>query len=57
MWIKAPCRQCDTFAVIGWAQKGSKFDGFYLGELRDGELPYAGKIEVTCTRIFGPPIS
>jgi ATP-dependent DNA ligase len=42
-WIKAPCRQRDTFVVIGWALKGSKFDGFYLGELR--ALVYAGKIE------------
>jgi bifunctional non-homologous end joining protein LigD len=31
--------------IAGWAQKGTKFDGFYLGESRDGELVYAGKIE------------
>ncbi len=30
---------------MGWAQKGSKFDGFYLGQARKGKLVYAGKIE------------
>jgi bifunctional non-homologous end joining protein LigD len=44
-WIKAPCKLRDTFVIVGWAQKGSKFDGFYLGEERGGKLVYAGKIE------------
>ena len=35
----------DTFAVAGWAFKGTKFDGFYLAEERGGKLVYAGKIE------------
>jgi bifunctional non-homologous end joining protein LigD len=45
LWVKAPCKRRDTFAVIGWALKGTKFDGFYLAEERDGKLVYAGKIE------------
>ena len=44
-WVKVPCRRRDTFVVIGWALKGTKFDGFYLAEERDGKLVYAGKIE------------
>jgi len=36
---------CDTFAIVGWALKGTRFDGFYLAEERDGKLVYAGKIE------------
>jgi bifunctional non-homologous end joining protein LigD len=44
-WVKVPCRRRDTFAVVGWALKGRKFDGFYLGEERGGKLEYAGKIE------------
>jgi bifunctional non-homologous end joining protein LigD len=45
LWIKTPCRRRDTFVIAGWAQKGTKFDGFYLGEEHNGELVYAGKIE------------
>lgn len=44
-WIKATCRRRDTFVIIGWARKGRKFDGFYLGEAAGRELVYAGKIE------------
>jgi bifunctional non-homologous end joining protein LigD len=44
-WVKVPCRRRETFAVVGWALKGRKFDGFYLGEERHGHLEYAGKIE------------
>jgi bifunctional non-homologous end joining protein LigD len=44
-WTKSPCKLRDTFAVAGWALKGSRFDGFYLAEERDGKLVYAGKIE------------
>jgi bifunctional non-homologous end joining protein LigD len=45
VWVKAPCRRRDTFAIVGWALKGRKFDGFYLGEERGRKLVYAGKIE------------
>jgi bifunctional non-homologous end joining protein LigD len=45
LWVKAPCKRRDTFVVIGWALKGTKFDGFYLAEERSGKLVYAGKIE------------
>jgi bifunctional non-homologous end joining protein LigD len=44
-WVKVPCRRRETFAIVGWALKGRKFDGFYLGEERGGRLEYAGKIE------------
>lgn len=44
-WVKVPCRRRETFAIVGWALKGRKFDGFYLGEERGGALEYAGKIE------------
>jgi bifunctional non-homologous end joining protein LigD len=44
-WIKAPCKLRDTFAVVGWAQNGNRFDGFYLAEESGGKLVYAGKIE------------
>src|SRR5262249_16503730 len=44
-WTKTPCKRREAFAIIGWAEKGTRFDGFYLGEERDGKLVYAGKIE------------
>jgi hypothetical protein len=37
-----PCRRRDTFAIVGWAQNGRKFDGFYLAEARAKKLVYAG---------------
>jgi len=45
LWAKMPCRKRDTYAIVGYALKGRKFDGFYLGEERKGKLEYAGKIE------------
>ena len=58
LWTKSPCKVRDTFAVAGWALKGTKLDGFYLAEERGGKLVYAGKIEggwteeekTTCSR-------
>ena len=44
-WIKVPCRQRDTFAIVGWANKNGKFDGIYLGKTQNGALVYAGKLE------------
>jgi bifunctional non-homologous end joining protein LigD len=26
-WVKVPCRQRETFAIVGWANKNGKFDG------------------------------
>jgi ATP-dependent DNA ligase len=37
-WIKVPCRQRDTFAIVGWANKNGKFDGIYLGKTENGAL-------------------
>ena len=45
LWAKTPCRKRETYAIVGYALKGRKFDGFYLGEERKGKLEYAGKIE------------
>jgi bifunctional non-homologous end joining protein LigD len=45
LWAKTPCRMRETYAIVGYALKGRKFDGFYLGEERKGKLEYAGKIE------------
>jgi bifunctional non-homologous end joining protein LigD len=45
LWTKTPCRKRETYAIVGYALKGRKFDGFYLGEERKGKLEYAGKIE------------
>jgi bifunctional non-homologous end joining protein LigD len=44
-WTKSPCKRRDTFAVIGWARKDSRFDGLYLGQAEGGRLVYAGKVE------------
>jgi bifunctional non-homologous end joining protein LigD len=45
LWVKSTCRRRDTFAIVGWAEKGRKFDGFYLGEATGKKLEYAGKVE------------
>jgi bifunctional non-homologous end joining protein LigD len=45
VWVKDTCRKRDTYAIVGWALKGRKFDGFYLGEEKGDKLVYAGKIE------------
>ncbi len=44
-WTKSPCKRRETFVILGWAEKGTRFDGFYLGEEHAGKLVYAGKIE------------
>jgi bifunctional non-homologous end joining protein LigD len=45
-WIKAPCRQRDSFYVVGWAERdGRRFDGLYLGLKQGDKLVYAGKLE------------
>jgi bifunctional non-homologous end joining protein LigD len=45
LWAKTPCRTRETYAIVGYALKGKRFDGFYLGEERKEKLEYAGKIE------------
>ena len=42
---QGPCRQWDTFAIVGWANKNGKFDGVYLCKTEDGALVYAGRLE------------
>lgn len=44
-WVKATCRHRDTFAIVGIAEKGAKFDGVYLAREDHGTLSYAGKVE------------
>jgi bifunctional non-homologous end joining protein LigD len=44
-WIKVPCRQHDSFYVVGWAGREGKMEGLYLGRKQDNELVYAGKLE------------
>jgi bifunctional non-homologous end joining protein LigD len=44
-WVKVTCRQRETFAIVGWAEKAGKFDGVYLGRAVEGKLEYAGKVE------------
>jgi bifunctional non-homologous end joining protein LigD len=44
-WRKVTCRARDTFVVVGYALKGGKFDGLYLGRASNGGFDYAGKVE------------
>jgi bifunctional non-homologous end joining protein LigD len=48
-WTKVTCRKRDTFPIVGYAMKKGKFDGLYLGRMKDGELEYAGKVETGFT--------
>jgi bifunctional non-homologous end joining protein LigD len=41
-WTKTPCKRRETFVILGWAEKGTRFDGFSrqlialsLGKARD----------------------
>jgi bifunctional non-homologous end joining protein LigD len=44
-WTKVTCRHRETFAIVGVAYEGSKFDGVYLGRADKKKLVYAGKVE------------
>jgi bifunctional non-homologous end joining protein LigD len=44
-WIKMPCRQRETLAIVGYSMKDGRFDGLYLGREEDGAIVYAGKVE------------
>src|SRR5216684_180899 len=28
-WTESPCKRRETFVILGWAEKGTRFDGFY----------------------------
>jgi bifunctional non-homologous end joining protein LigD len=44
-WVKTTCAQRETLSIAGFAMKGSKFDGLYVGRRKGGDLIYAGKID------------
>jgi bifunctional non-homologous end joining protein LigD len=44
-WVKKTCAQRETLSIAGFAMKGSKFDGLYVGRRKGGDLIYAGKID------------
>jgi bifunctional non-homologous end joining protein LigD len=44
-WVKKTCAQRETLHIAGFAMKGSKFDGLYVGRRNGSELIYAGKVD------------
>lgn len=44
-WIKTTCRQRETLSIVGYALKGNRFDGLYLGRTEKDKLVYAGKVD------------
>src|ERR1700761_6921299 len=44
-WVKKTCAQRETLTVAGFALKGSKWDGLYLGRRKGDDLIYAGKVD------------
>ena len=44
-WVKKTCAQRETLTVAGFALKGSKWDGLYLGRRKGEDLIYAGKVD------------
>jgi bifunctional non-homologous end joining protein LigD len=44
-WVKKTCAQRETLPIAGFAMKGSKFDGLYVGRRKGDELIYAGKVD------------
>src|SRR3981189_1706274 len=44
-WVKKACAQRETLPIAGFALKGSKFDGIYLGRHKGKDLVYAGKVD------------
>jgi bifunctional non-homologous end joining protein LigD len=44
-WLKLTCRQRETLPIVGYALKGDRFDGLYVGRRTGDELLYAGKID------------
>jgi bifunctional non-homologous end joining protein LigD len=44
-WVKKTCAQRETLSIAGFAMKGNKFDGLYVGRREGDELIYAGKVD------------
>jgi bifunctional non-homologous end joining protein LigD len=44
-WVKKTCAQRETLHIAGFAMKGSKFDGLYVGRRKGADLIYAGKVD------------
>jgi bifunctional non-homologous end joining protein LigD len=44
-WVKRTCAQRETLTIAGFALKGSKWDGLYLGRRKGDDLVYAGKVD------------
>jgi bifunctional non-homologous end joining protein LigD len=44
-WVKKTCAPRETLQIAGFAMKGSKFDGLYVGRRKGAELIYAGKVD------------
>ena len=44
-WVKKICAQRETLHIAGFAMKGSKFDGLYVGRRKGADLIYAGKVD------------
>jgi bifunctional non-homologous end joining protein LigD len=44
-WVKKTCAQRETLSIVGFAVKGTKFDGLYVGRRKGDELIYAGKVD------------
>jgi bifunctional non-homologous end joining protein LigD len=44
-WAKKTCAQRETLSIAGFALKGNKFDGIYVGRLKGRDLVYAGKVD------------
>ena len=48
--VKARAGSAQLSWPADWAMQGRKFDGFYLGEEKDGRLVYAGKVRACLNR-------
>jgi bifunctional non-homologous end joining protein LigD len=44
-WVKKTCAQRETLPIAGFALKGNKFDGVYVGRRKGDHLVYAGKVD------------
>jgi bifunctional non-homologous end joining protein LigD len=44
-WVKVTCAQRETLPIAGFALKGNRFDGLYIGRQKGKGLFYAGKVD------------
>ncbi|MBR1238367.1 non-homologous end-joining DNA ligase [Bradyrhizobium sp. AUGA SZCCT0182] len=44
-WVKQTCAQRETLPIAGFALKGNKFDGIFVGRQKGDNLVYAGKVD------------